>query len=73
MFIFDAFFFIARPTRCTFLYVFILKFALYMFRTDTTFIIKNSRNAVYTAVCTYRAEYIIIAVLKIHCHIFVLK
>ena len=30
---------ITRPTICTFLCVFILKFALYIFRTDTPFII----------------------------------
>ena len=33
-----------------------LNFALYMFRTDTPFIIRSLRITVYAAVCTYHAE-----------------
>ena len=39
-----------------FSYVFILKFALYMFRTDTPFIIRSLCITVYAAVCTYHAK-----------------
>ena len=47
---------IKSPTRCTFSCVFILKFALYMFRKDTPFIISSLHMTVYTAVCTYHAD-----------------
>ena len=36
-------------------YVFIPKFALYMFRMDTPFIIRSSHITVYAAVCTHHA------------------
>ena len=39
---------IKSPTRCTFSYVFILKFKLYMFRTDTPFISTSLRITVHT-------------------------
>jgi hypothetical protein len=39
-----------------FSYVFILKFVLYVFRTDTPFIISSLRITVYAAVFTYRAN-----------------
>ena len=42
--------------RCTSSYVFILKFALYMFRKDTPFVISSLRITVYRAVCTYHAN-----------------
>ena len=47
---------INSPTRCNFSCVFILKFALYMLRTDTPFIIRSLRITVYAAACTYHAE-----------------
>ena len=48
----DKICYVKRPTRCTFSYVFILKFALYMFRTNSAFIIRSSHITLYTAVCT---------------------
>ena len=38
---------IKSPTRCNFSYVFILQFALYMFRADTPFIISSLHIAVH--------------------------
>ena len=45
-----------ETNKMHFSYVFILKFALYMFRTDTQLIISSLRISVYTAVCTYHAD-----------------
>ena len=44
---------IKSPTGCTFSCVFILKFTLCMFRTDTPFIVGSLRVTVYAAVCAY--------------------
>ena len=46
---------IQRPTRCTFFMCVYTKIILYMFRTDTPFIVRSLRIAVYVAVCTYTA------------------
>ena len=48
---------INSPTRRIFSYVFILKFSLCMFRTDTPFIIRSLRITVYAAVCTHHAQH----------------
>ena len=47
---------IKSPTKLTFSCVFILKFALHMFRTDTPFIVSSLRITVHAAVCTYHAD-----------------
>jgi hypothetical protein len=43
---------VKSPTRRAFSCVFILKFALYVFRKDTPFIISSFSVSIYAAVCT---------------------